>query len=173
MVRIELGLRATATVLLLVAAVAFAWRPGVQSLGTPPARLTSVSAMGPPLSPVDPAAGQKIVDANIFSATRTAPSTRYRLFESGPESVTSAAPVHAAEETGGEAVLRLHGTLVGPHGASALMRLDAAIPGAQLYREGDRAGGYVVEKISEDSVILGGNRGRIVLRLIHPREPAP
>lgn len=81
--------------------------------------------------------------------------------------------VEMAGGTSDEAVPHLFGTVIGPGGATALMRLDPAVPGAQIYREGDRAGIYRVVRISEQSVILSGPGGQIVLRLIPPGGPTP
>ena len=73
-------------------------------------------------APPDGMAGaqtQAIVSANIFSASRKAPRTRYRPFaaevEPGDAFMEPAPPVPE-----GEAVPQLSGIMVGPGGASAL-----------------------------------------------------
>jgi len=70
-------------------------------------------------------------------------------------------------------VPRLYGTVFGPGGPVALMRLDAAAPEARLYREGDRAGAWQVVKINERSVVLGSPQGQIVLRLTRSEGSTP
>jgi hypothetical protein len=71
-------------------------------------------------------------------------------------------------------VPRFYGTVAGgASGRSALLRLDAHIPGARLYREGDRGGRYRITRIRDDAVTLDGPSGSIVLHLPRTRERAP
>ena len=113
---------------------------------------------------------ERIVNANIFSASRKAPRTRYRPFaaESAAPEVTM--PPAETGEVGldNERVPQLSGIMLGPSGPSALLRLDPGKPDAQVYREGERGGRYRVLKINEQSVVLSGPAGRIVLRLQRP-----
>lgn len=169
---VELALRALTMIFLVVAAGALLLRPSLSAVEIPLAGLDALPATRSPRSVIDPAAGEAIVDANIFSSSRAAPEVRYSPFESDSESdapmITESAMEDSIAITEDEAAPRLYGTVVGPSGASALMRLDAATPGAQLYREGDRGGTFRVVKINEQSVVLSGRQGRIVLRLSPP-----
>lgn len=161
--KLELAIRALTGIAIGVAVGALIWRPSVPALELAPTGVDSQSVTGP-LSASDPGATQTIVAANIFSASRTAPAARYNPVEPDASRVPDPAPV-----TEDEGVPRLYGTVVGPGGASALMRLDAGTAGAQLYREGDRGGIYRVEQIDERSVVLSGPEGRIVLRITNPQ----
>jgi len=116
---------------------------------------------------LDPTVATKIFDASIFSDSRTPPSVRYDPFQPDePNTTAMPANVDATGATAEEATVpRLFGTVFGPDGPRALMQLDASLPGAQLYREGDRVGPYLVVKINEQSVTLDTSDGRIVLRL--------
>jgi hypothetical protein len=168
--RIELSLRAACALFLVVAAVAFFWRPALPSVEHAPAGLDTLPGKRSPLVTIDPAIAQRVVAANIFSAARAAPRERYRLYQSETPAPTNPAPAPRAT---GPRVPQLFGTLAGPGGSAALMRLDPNAPDAQLYREGDRVGTYVVEKINVSSVVLSGPRGRIELRLTQPKGSTP
>ncbi len=161
--RVELSLRGLTVIGILVAAGALSWRPSVPAGEIVPAGLESPAVAEPPPA-IDHAAEQAIVAGNIFSASRAAAARRFDPLATGGGSVPESAPNGADE-----GVPRLYGTVVGPRGASALMLFDARVAGAQLYREGDRGGTYRVKKIDEQSVILIGPEGRIVLRLTHPQ----
>jgi hypothetical protein len=167
--RLDLLLRGLTVLSAAVAMAALLWRPAVPSVEVPLAGLETAPAPHAPLATTGPAAAQAIIEANIFSASRVAPRTRYNPLASDSEDVAPPVYDSAIADTtamGGEAVPQLYGVVLGPGGATALMRLDASVPDAQLYREGERAGGYRVLKISEGAVTLAGPRGRIVLRLI-------
>ncbi len=133
---------------------------------TTPAALDSAAPATAPAAIGDAARRAAVVEANIFSDARRPPSVRYDPFAPEPGFAPAPAPepgVPAPADDDG--VPRLYGTLLGPGGALALMRLDPALPDAQLYREGDRVGPYRVGRITEQSVILDTSGGRIVLRL--------
>ena len=167
--RAELALRALAAIFAIVGIGAVLWRPSVTAGDVAPAVFDSTTRTGLRLASVDAKAGQTIVDGNIFSAARAAPAVRYSPFESDSGSVAATIPDSSMVGTGevppDDGVPQLLGTVVGPRGGSALMRLDPATPGAQLYHEGDRGGSYRVVKINEQSVVLSGPRGQLVLRL--------
>ncbi|MCI0433741.1 MAG: hypothetical protein L0271_08825 [Gemmatimonadetes bacterium] len=115
-----------------------------------------------------------IVSANIFSDTRTPPAARYDPFEPDPpESMPGATVLDPASVANETVVPKLYGTVIGPDGPRALMRLDPAVPVAQLYREGDRVGPYRVIRIQEKFVVLETDEGRIVLRLDPSGTPLP
>ncbi|MBI4521872.1 MAG: hypothetical protein HY701_13625 [Gemmatimonadetes bacterium] len=175
--RIELALWAVTIIFAVATAGTLFWRPAIPRVEIPPAGLDTPPAPGAPRVVMDAAAVQAIVDANIFSSSRAAPAVRYSPLEPDPGTGAAMMPDPALTETTGgtddEAVPHLYGTVIGPRGATALMRLDPAIPGAQIYREGDRGGIYRVVRINEQSVILSGPGGRIVLSLIPPGGPTP
>jgi hypothetical protein len=113
---------------------------------------------------------EEIVLANIFSATRTPPPSRY----TPPEVADSAAGMLSepteepvAAEAGFTPVL--FGTMVGAE-ARALLQLDALATAPRLYATGERDGGYRVVSIAPREVVLAGPRGRVVLRLPQPEE---
>ncbi len=100
---------------------------------------------------------QEIVQANVFSQNRTPPAERYVP----PElAAATPAPARAAAPR-----LRLFGVAVGPTGAVALIDADPAIPGAEVYREGDLVRGLRLIEIGETAVVLEGAEGRTVLTL--------
>ena len=123
----------------------------------------------------EPSAADAVIAGNIFSPARAAPARRFNPAEPDGPVVTPPPPVANAEVASDdeEAVPRLFGIVIGPAGATALLRLDRANPEAQIYREGDRGGRYRVVKINERSVILDGPSGRIELRLPRPERATP
>jgi hypothetical protein len=170
----EQVLRSLTALFVIVAAGALLWRPAVPNDEIPPEGIGTHSMKHAPAAPLDVTANQVIVEGNIFSAARKAPAVRYNPFEPDWGSVGTGVTEPVAEAPAADAnpegagVPKLFGTMVGPHGAAALLRLDASLPEAQIYREGDRAGGYRVEKINEQSVVLRGPAGRVELRLVRP-----
>ncbi len=127
----------------------------------PPTDLINVAQPAAEPSPSERAqallAFQEIVQANVFSQSRTAPAERYVP----PElAAATPAPARAAAPR-----LRLFGVAVGPTGAVALIDADPAIPGAEVYREGDLVRGLRLIEIGETAVVLEGEDGRTVLTL--------
>ena len=176
MTRLEWALRWFSALCIVLAAWALFWPRGLPEDEIAPEVAAAAAAPGAGPPRPDPAAVEAIHAGNIFSRTRAAPSTRYNPVEADAdryapavtESVVTEAP--ADEES---MVPRLFGIVAGPGGASALLRLDPAVPEAQLYREGERGGLYRVVKINEQSVVLSGSGGPIVLRLIRPEGQTP
>lgn len=92
-----------------------------------------------------------------------------------PVEAGRAPPVEPAEARAGDResegrrgaarVPALFGTVIGEDGARALLRLDPAIAGAQLYAEGAEAGGWRVARVEPGRVVLVGRKGRRELRL--------
>jgi hypothetical protein len=113
-----------------------------------------------------------VIAGNIFSSSRKAPATRYDPYATPnpytPPPVAGMGVPEVTETADPDAVPKLYGTLSGPAGPAALLRLDPSAPGARLYREGERGGAYRVERIDGQSVVLAGPGGRIVLRLAPP-----
>ena len=168
--RLETILRALAVSFAAIAVMALLWPVSVPHDQIPPAGLDAPSSQ--PARASDPAITESIVTANIFSAERKPPRSRYNPFEPdpiAPEPLLGAAmSVDAAVISDEDAVPRLFGIMSSPAGANALMRLDPTVPEAVLYREGDRAGQYRVVKINLQSVVLSGPRGQTVLQLKRP-----
>jgi hypothetical protein len=174
-VRAERALWALTSIWLTGAAAATLWQPSTETKPFASAGSAPLPAKRSPMAAIDPSTAQAIIENNIFSSSRKAPAVRYQPFDLNPDVAPARVqtPGPGAEsQADAEGVPRLFGTVVGPQGAAALMRLDPAIPDAQLYKKGDRAGRYSVEEIHEQSVVLRGPRGRIVLRLIRPEGPS-
>lgn len=102
---------------------------------------------------------QEIVEANVFSQDRTPPGERYV-----PPELAAATPAPGPARASAPR-LRLFGVAVGPTGAVALIDADPAIPGAEVYREGDLVRGLRLIEIGETAVVLEGDDGRTVLTL--------
>lgn len=85
------------------------------------------------------------------------------------------APRDAAREASARArdrkVPALFGTVIGADGPRALLRLDARLPGAQLYAEGAQAGGWRVQRVEADRVTLVGRGRTVTLRMPRPGSP--
>jgi hypothetical protein len=177
MARAERVLKALTAVFLIVAVGAFFLEAPLPALVTAPAGLTPPTGDRAPTPSTGEVRGEDIVDANIFSVSRAAPASRYNPYEINadvnapmfPDFVFDA-PALVPE---GDRVPTLYGTVLGPDGATALLRLDPSTPGARLYRAGDRAGDYRVIEIDAQSVVLSGPEGRVQLRLLRPEGPTP
>jgi hypothetical protein len=87
--------------------------------------------------------------------------------QSTPESPADAAAARARDRR----APALFGTVMGGDVPRALLRLDARVPGAQLYAEGARAGGWRVVRVEADRVTLAGQGRTVTLRL--PRVAPP
>jgi hypothetical protein len=165
--RTELALRTLTALFVVVALFALVWQPAIPDAVIPPPGRHALGE-GPPTSRGDAAAVSAIVTANIFAASRTAPARRYDPATLDAQNDSPPAPDPIATDVmmhGDARVPQLFGIVAGPNGASALLRLDASSDDATLYRVGDRDGGYRVDEINEQSVVLTGPAGRIVLRL--------
>jgi hypothetical protein len=146
-----------------------------------PALPALAASATPALQPSAAAMTDSIVNANMFSLTRSAPDDR--TFASAPsdavidaspaESFSADAVVDDSLSVGAsEPVPKLYGVVDGPSGLAALLRLNGASRGARLYREGDGAAGYRVRRIGADRVELDGPSGGVVLHL-HTKGKAP
>src|SRR5688572_20332785 len=173
--RLELVLRALTVAFVLVGGAALVRPPAIPEGQRPPADLTTDPGLAPaaaPFADIMPDV-EAVLDANIFSTTRTRPRNRYDPFGSVPSdppamNPSSFEPDAIPETPPADAVPRFFGTVVGPGGSSALLRLDPATPDARLYREGDSGGRYRVVRIESQSVTLMGPNGSITLRLPPP-----
>lgn len=144
------------------------------ALGIAPPRL-KLPALSP-LPPVDaartvPAAApamdmdayQDVVEGNILSPDRRAPA------------LPSLSSQRAVPGSGGQRsrTYRLSGIVRGPEGIIALIDADPRIPGAELYRLGDRVGQYRIEEATDSVIVLRGALGTQVLKLASLPRRAP
>lgn len=107
---------------------------------------------------------EEIARRNVLSADRSPPAERY-----APQGTPPArpAPRPAAPR------LRLYGLASGPSGAVALIDADPSIPGAEIYRPGDRVGTYRLESIADTFVVMSDSSGSRILRLEPPERRTP
>lgn len=135
-----------------------------------PARLPAAGAAnGLPAAahPSDPAStvGDEssyapVAAANVFSQTRTPPKVRFV-----PEGRSEPAPAPTARQKRRPPALRLYGITAGARGTIALIDADPKIPGAELYRVGDRVGGARITSITDSTVVISRAGGPLILRL--------
>jgi len=166
-------------VLLLVAGLSsvigalFLVLPPALGRPTPAPLLTDVPGALPHLDAGDPVLAEDVVLANVFSARRAPPTTRYAppdatMDSSGGALADPSAESELPDTATGEPMLL--GTVVGVHGTQALLQLDPFAGSPRLYAVGDRDGAYRVIAIAPRSVILAGPRGRVTLRLDQEEE---
>jgi hypothetical protein len=62
-------------------------------------------------------------------------------------------------------VFQLYGITVTAKGATALIDANPKIPGAEMYRLGDRIGGAPITAITESTVVIKRSGGPLTLRL--------
>jgi hypothetical protein len=165
----------------LSAVLLLAWPADTRVAPMAPVLPVLAANVAPPPQPSAAAMTDSIVNANLFSLTRTAPDDR--TFAAAPsDAVIDASPAESFSAdavvddslTGGamEPVPQLYGVVDGPNGLAALLRLDGASRSARLYREGDGAAGYRVRRIGADRVEMDGPSGGVVLHL-HTKGKAP
>ena len=158
----------------MIALTALLWPARVSNAEIAPPGSTARASKAAPRT-FEASAADAVIAGNIFSPARTAPARRFNPAEPDEPEVTPPPPVDNSDVASDdeEAVPHLFGIVIGPAGATALLRLDRENPDAQIYREGDRGGRYRVVKINERSVILDGPSGRIELRLPRPERATP
>lgn len=128
-----------------------------------------------PYAPPEPPSGDQqaatllsftdIVNGDLLAPDRSPPEERYTPPGMAAEvAVSSGSPTEPAG-TPRAPSFRLFGTAVGPQGSVALIDADPAIPGAEVYRVGDRIGGALIEEIRETAVVLVGPAGRYTITL--------
>ncbi len=132
------------------------------------------------LPPTDSATMQlaaQIVDGNVFSATRRAPTGRFvppGSEPAGAPALTAAMIDGATSGTMGNAgpdSPRLFGIVAQDGRRRALLQLPGADPVPKLLDVGDRRGGYRVVSISEDRVVLATSTGSRTVRLVSRTSP--
>ena len=102
---------------------------------------------------------EQIVRADPFDPTREPPAERYVPPDLRVARQTAAPTAPAAPR------LQLFGVATGPTGAVALIDANPSIPGAEIYRIGDRVSIYSLESISDTLVVLRNESGVRTLRL--------
>lgn len=121
------------------------------------------SANAPTITPAQPlppvpalASGTEVVAANIFAASRSAPRLAFSPRGHVPVTATPA-----------PAPLVLYGVTVTADDALALIDADPQIPGAEIYRVGERVGANRLIAITDSTVTLAPASGTapLVLRL--------
>jgi hypothetical protein len=164
---------AAAGLTLLALATFVTWRPPPPAAATSiafPDTLTDASISRAVASVPDSLAIGQIVSANIFSPERTPPRRRY-----APPSATVVQAPSGDTPPAGPPPIRLYGvTLSAAGGGVALIEADPRIPGAELYRSGDKVRAAVLTALSESTAVLDWPDGRqTVLRLVRrtPRGP--
>jgi len=156
-------------VFVLAGGALLAWRPGPVSAESASGEVPAAATFTPLARP-DERHAESIVNANIFHASRQAPASRYvppdQQGEAGMVAMEDSTMMMDGDDAGdGEAVPALFGTVIGPDGDRALLRLDYSRSEPSLYAVGERAGGYRVVRISERQVELAGPGGRVTLRM--------
>lgn len=128
----------------------------------------------PPVPREDAAPAQPVADPNAEAAALLAYDdiVRHDPFAPGrkPPAERYVPPELRARQaararTGATPRPRLLGVATGPAGAVALIDADPAIPGAEIYRLGDRVGPYRLAAIADSAVVLRGASGVHTLRL--------
>lgn len=119
--------------------------------------LSVVPGAAPSSLEESPDAYQEIVAGNILSPSRRAPQPRL-LPRPGAGAVQAPTGRHPRP-------LRLSGIVRAPDGIVALIDADPTIPGAELYRLGDRVGPYRLVEATDSVIVLRGASGTQVLRL--------
>ena len=150
--------------------IQFAW-PTARGRGEGPAAVPLPAANAPELQPQPgPSTFEDIVALNVFSEARVPPRRRYvppGSSDSTPRPEARARPRPTAPP------YRLFGTIVESDDTTALIDSNPKVPGAELYRVGDRIGRLRIISIREDAVVLDGPGGRRVLRLTTKKGPTP
>ena len=123
----------------------------------------------------DPALQDAVVRTNVFAATRTPPRVRWAP-PGDPDSAATIDPMALAPQPaqalrparGPDDPPQFYGTIVGPDGPRALLRLDGRVPGAQLYAAGEGEGGWRVVRVEPERVVLTSAGERVTLHLPRP-----
>ncbi len=168
--RLVLTLQAVTATGIIATIVFFAW-PASTAVASVAPTLPALTAAVPPMPSTATALADSIVNANIFSLTRQAPTSR--TFVAGPVDPLLAGSATPSDSIGGvemsstdsDPVPALYGVVNGPLGAAALLRLDPAARGSRLFHLGEGVAGYRVRSIGADRVELSGPSGPVVLTL--------
>lgn len=173
--QVTLALRLIMVAALVLGGGALLWRPSLDA-ELPDEAEGTLAADSSPSFPGVPAAraadASRIVDNNLFAASRQAPTRRYNPAQSAsPEAGVD--PGLTMEPTFAGEVPSLLGTAIDALGARALLQPSASDSSAKFYRVGERIGAYRVQRIEAGRVILSGPSGRVTLELLKPNEVRP
>ena len=120
------------------------------------------------------AAQEAALNGNVFSASRTPPRTRFRLgseLEAMEETPVAEAGYVEPAAPPPPPRYRVAGTMMlGPAGGVALIDADPSSPMPEVYRTGDAVGGYRLERIEYDHVVLVGTTGEVRMDVAKPGE---
>jgi hypothetical protein len=108
-----------------------------------------------------------VVSANAFSPTRSPPAVRY--IPPGKNRPDTAAPPRRPAKPA-EPAIRVFGITKSAGGAVALIEADPKVPGAEVYRVGDRIKGSPITAITESTVVVARQPRPLVLRLLPDRK---
>ena len=100
-----------------------------------------------------------VASGNVFSQSRTPPKVRFV-----PEGTAEPAPV-AVRKRPRPPALRLYGITAAASGTTALIDADPKVPGAEMYRVGDRIHGAPITRITDSTVVISRPSGSLILRL--------
>lgn len=171
---LRLSLLLSAAALALVAVI-FSLTPASPGIANERMSAASTPLSPPTVTPADPALAEDVVLANVFSARRSPPTSRYSPPDAvmdtagGMVEMPTDAPGADAAPAGTPLLL---GTVVGAQGTQALLQLDPYAGQPRLYSVGDRDAGFRVVSISPRSAVLVGPQGRVTVRL-GPEEERP
>lgn len=157
--------------LALAAAAAFAWR------GTPKIEPRAVSV--PPLPPgrdgaarLDDSLAVRLVETNLFSATRSTPRERFVAPGQSPvDAVGSSDPYLTPPAIDTDSELRVVGIVSVNGQRRALVDAGAADSTTRLMDVGDRIAGYRVRRIGADLVEFISPSGARTVRLSRTQSP--
>lgn len=166
---------AALTALFLVGAAVRVARPAEATRPIWPVIPEVGSVAAPPAPERVDGAVRAALAGNAFSETRTAPAARFRP---GAEEEGFAAEAMEAEPMPEPPPpgppppprYRVAGTMLGAGGSFALIDADPGRPGAEVYRQGDAVGGYRLERIAYDHVVLVGGAGELRMDVARPGE---
>lgn len=123
-----------------------------------------------PGEPADGAASREVALAgNVFSAARAAPSVRFDPLAPEPQPRAEAAPPPPPPAP---PRYRVAGTILDGAGGIALIDAEQGTPGPEVYRVGAAVGGYRLERVAYDHVILVGAAGEVRMEVAKPGEIA-
>jgi len=127
-----------------------------------------------PLGAVTDSLQLAVVNSNVFSATRRAPTSRFvvpgQVVAATSDMSSSATDAEAPSSDSAAASLPQLSGIVSERGERrALLQLLASDGGPRLYREGDVHAGYRIARIGADYVQLASRSGTRTVRL-SPRE---
>lgn len=144
---------------------------GAQQTNAPTLAPSVAPSAALPFGAVTDSLQAAVVNSNVFSATRRAPTSRFVVpGQAAAMDVYSTATEASAQPDSASASLPQLSGIVSERGQrQALLQLLASDGGPRLYREGDVHAGYRIVRIGVDYVLLTSRAGTRTVRL-SPRE---